>query len=288
MRDLVIALLEHAESVAVADWLDPRFVPLGAGEFGFADNITSLVAMLRALGPDTHVVAVCQAGSPALAATALLAAEGPLAAPRSLTLVGCPIDPAANMTGLARVLQSRPLCWLRENLIEPAPPGFPGSHRRVYARERQFQYFLAYLQRHFARQDELFWKLMFDDGEASFRFPFWTLISSLMDLTEEFVLEDIQATYHDRALVCGALIVGNRRVEPRAIAATAVLTIEGGADDLAPPGQTRAALDLVAPANPGLRRHVQIEKCGHFSLFHGHICRRSVVPEIVSLAASAR
>jgi len=286
LRDLVIALLRHADRVAVADWLDPRFVPLDAGRFGFSENVLNLVEMIRACGPDAHVVAVCQAASPALAATALLAADEPGAAPRSLTLIGGPIDPAANPSGVAQALGSRSLSWIRANLIEPAPPGFPGSGRRVYSKERQFRSFLAYLEGHLRRQGELFWKLLFDEGEAPLRFPFWTLISTLMDLTEEFVLEDVQAVFYERALARGALIVDGRRVDPRAIVTTAVMAIEGGADELAAPGQTRAALDLVGHAAAERRRLVLIENCGHFSLFHGRTCRQKVVPAIVNLVDS--
>jgi len=166
LRDLVIGLLVHADSVAVADWLDPRFVPPSAGRFGLRENIRNLVDMIRSCGPDVHVVAVCQAVSPALAATALLAANERQSAPRSLTLIGGPIDPAVNPTPVAQALASRPLSWIRDNLIEPAPPGFPGSARRVYAKERQFRSFLSYLERHLTRQGELFWKLLFDDART--------------------------------------------------------------------------------------------------------------------------
>lgn len=281
LRDLTIGLLREADSVAVADWLDPRFVPPSAGRFGFRENVRNLVDMIRSYGPDVHVVAVCQAVSPALAATALLAANERQSAPKSLTLIGGPIDPAANPTSVAQALASRPLDWIRDNLIEPAPPGFPGSARRVYAKERQFGSFLSYLKRHLTGQRELFWKLLFDDGEDPLCFPFWALISSLMDLTEEFVLEDIRTVFHERALVRGALHVDGCLADPRAVTKTALMTIEASADDLAGRGQTRAALDLVGRADAECRRHLLIEECGHFALFHGAKCRRQVVPEIV-------
>lgn len=281
LRDLVVELLRHGESVAVADWLDPRFVPLSVGRFGFRENILRLVEMIRAGGPDVHVVAVCQAVTPALAATALLAANEPQAAPRSLILMGGPIDPAVNPSAVAQRLASRPLGRIRDNLIEPAPPGFPGSGRRVYSRERQYRTFLGYLTRHMLHQRELFWKLLFDEGEDPLRFPFWTLISTLMDLTEEFLLEDIEAVFHQRAIVRRSLRVDGCVVDPRAVTGTAVMTIEGSDDDLAAPGQTRAAFKLIGGAPARRRRHLLVENCGHFSLFHGNICRRQVVPAII-------
>ncbi|HUO55587.1 MAG TPA: hypothetical protein VMU18_12640 [Rhodoblastus sp.] len=287
LRDLVVELLRHSESVAVVDWLDPRHVPLAAGRFGFADNIKTILAAIRAQGPETHVVAVCQGAAPALAATALLAANEPAAAPRSLILIGGPIDPAANPSPVAQQLASRPLNWFREKLITPTPPGFPGTGRRVYSRERQFRTLLGYLARHLQRRGELFWKLAFDEGENPLRFPFWTLISSLMDLTEDFLLEDIAAVYQERALMRGALEVAGERVDPRAIAATALMTIEGADDDLAAPGQTRAAFDLVSPAVARNGQSLLLDHCGHFSLFHGGLCRKQVVPAIVDFCDRA-
>lgn len=287
LRDLVIELLRHADNVAVADWVDPRFVPLASGRFGLRENIQSLIEMIRARGPDADVVAVCQAVSPALAATALLAANEPHAAPRSLILIGGPIDPAANPSAVAQQLASRPLGWIRDNLIEPTPPGFPGSGRRVYSKERQYRSFLAYLYRHMQHRCELFWKLLFDEGEDPLRFPFWTLASTLMDLTEEFLLEDIEAVFHERAIVRRSLRFDGCVVDPRAVTRTAVMTIEGRDDDLAAPGQTRAALDLVGRADARRRRHLLVENCGHFSLFHGNICRKRVVPAIIDFVDRA-
>jgi poly(3-hydroxybutyrate) depolymerase len=282
MRDLVVDLLRHAEVVAVAEWLDARYVPSSAGRFGFDDNVLYLRDMIVALGGDLHVLAVCQAVTPALAATALLAANEPNDAPRSLILIGGPVDPFANPTPLVNSLASRPLRWFEDNLIATTPAGSPGDGRRAYLKERQLSAFLAFLQRQLLRGDELFWKLLNDDGEYPLGFPFWTLASTLMDLTAEHFLENIRHVFHDRSFCRGKLSIAGCRAEARAIKSTGLMTVEAADDGLAAPGQTRAAHDLLSFVPSAKRHHLLVPSSGHFSLFHGVSCRTRVVPEIIA------
>jgi len=282
LRDLVVDLLRYAGVVAVAEWLDARYVPTSAGRFGFDDNVTYLRDMILALGGDLDVIAVCQAVTPALAATALLAASRPNDAPRSLILIGGPVDPFANPTPLVTSLASRPLRWFEDNLIAATPAGCPGEGRRAYLKERQFNAFLAFLQRQLLRRDELFWKLLVDDGENPLGFPFWTLASTLMDLPAEHFLENIRHIFHDRSFCRGTLRVAGCRADARAVKSTGLMTVEAADDRIAAPGQTRAAHDLLPFIPPAKRHHLLVPASGHFSLFHGASCRTRVVPEIIA------
>jgi poly(3-hydroxybutyrate) depolymerase len=282
LRDLVVVLLRHAGTVAVAEWLDARYVPTSAGRFGFDENVIALRDMILALGGELNIVAVCQAVTPALAATALLAANDPDDAPRSLILVGGPVDPFANPTPLVTSLSSRSLRWFEDNLIAPTPAGCPGETRRVYLKERQFNSFLAFLQGQMLHRDELFWKLLIDDGENPLAFPFWMLASTLMDLPAEHFLENIHHVFHERSFCRGLLRIDGCRAEGRAIKSTGLMTVEGAEDRLAAPGQTRAAHDLLPSIPESRRHHLLVPASGHFSLFHGASCRTRVVPEIIA------
>jgi hypothetical protein len=91
LRGTVEAFLPNHD-VYITDWVDARMVPLSAGRFDLDDYIDYVISMLHFLGGDTHVVAVCQPSVPVLAATALMESDNDHYAPRSITLMGGPID----------------------------------------------------------------------------------------------------------------------------------------------------------------------------------------------------
>lgn len=280
LRDLVIDLLRYGGEVAVADWLDARFVPLRAGGFSLEDQISYIVEMIRSLGPGLHVIGVCQAAVPGLAATAFLAANEPRMAPRSLILMGGPVDPLINPTIIERV-RAHSLRWFRETVIEPVQPGWPGAGRLVFPKALQLMNFAGYLARHFAGRRELWRKFIADDGEDPVHFPFSVLASTMMDLPAEHFLDNIRCVFHDRDLVGRGLVFGGAKIDLDAIEATALMTVEGAEDDIAAPGQTLAAQALCRSVPSRRRRHLLVEGCGHFSLFHGRICRMLIAPAII-------
>jgi len=281
LRDLVLDLLRHGKVVAVADWFDARYVPQGAGSFALEDEIGYVAEMIRTLGPALHVIGVCQAVVPALAATALLAANEPEKAPSSLVLIGGPVDPLANPTGVVERLRSHSLKWLQENVIDAVPPGWPGEGRLVYPKALQLMSFAGYFMRNFAQGQELWWKFVADDGEDPLHFPFLALVSTMMDLPAEHFLENIRCIFHDRDLVQRNLRFAGDKIDPDTISGTALMTVEGANDDIAAPGQTFAAHALCRSIPGRKRRHLLLDSCGHFSLFHGQRCRMHVVPEII-------
>jgi poly(3-hydroxybutyrate) depolymerase len=287
LRDLVVGLLRHAHRVAITDWPDARYVPLSHGRFGVGDSISHVASMIRALGPDLHVVAVSQGAVTALAAVALLAAEDQALTPRSLILLGGPIDPVANPTPLVTFVRARSPQWFADNVIETVPAGYPGQGRRVFPRSNQLKMHQAYSWRSFYESGEFTWKLMYDDGEDPVRFPFSLLSSSLMDVSAEFFLENLQHVFLEPALPSGTLAVHGTRVDPSVITRTALMTVEAEKDDVAAPGQTRTAQVLCSSIPEHLRQHLLVSSAGHFSLFHGTTCRARVLPAIVAFMERA-
>jgi poly(3-hydroxybutyrate) depolymerase len=284
LRELVGGLLQRMPVVVLA-WREPRHVPLADGPFGFDDNIMHIVSAIRELGPAVLVAALCQAVVPTLAATALVATQDHDAAPRGLALMAGPVDPLANPTRVVRLLRACPLEWFRKHVITTVPADEPGAGRPIYPASAQRAGLLAYLARHMTEGGELFWKTVADDGADPIRYPFLRLFLSLMDLPAELFLENAATVFHDRRLCTGRLSVGNRRIDLSALRRTALMTIEAEGDDIAAPGQTRAAHRLCAALPDKLHHHLLVQGSGHFSLFHGAIWRKQVLPSLARFDA---
>jgi poly(3-hydroxybutyrate) depolymerase len=279
LRDLVVGLLRHA-NVAITDWRDPCCVPAASGDFGLAENIAYVLAMMREMGPDTHVVGVCQGTIPALAATALLATMDVAAGPHSLTLMAGPVDPLVNPTRVVRAARGHSPEWFERRAMRTVPDGFAGKGRRIYPASAQLTTLTHYLARHWLF-GEVFLKLWYDDGEDPVRFPFATLVTRLMNLPAELVLDMMRQVFVERALCTGRLAALGRPVLPGDITRTGLMTIEGENDDIAAPGQTYAAHGICTGIPDNLRRHLSVANTGHFSLFHGSRWRSTVLPALV-------
>ena len=280
LRDFVIALLRHGCDVAIVDWHDACYVPVSAGRFGHLENVLYIRDMICMLGRGAHVVAVCQGVVPALAATALLSRDEPENAPCSLVLMGGPVDPWSNPTHLVKALRARTLSWLEEEVIERVPAGYPGEGRLVYPKLLQFWGLMAYVGWHYAQGLELSRKFLFDDGEDPVHFPFRYLATTLMDIAAEYFLETAEAVFQKGSFAKGAIIIDSNSVDLTLIRRTALMTIEAEDDDLAAPGQTRAAHSMCRSIPEETREEVLVPNSGHFSLFHGGKCRSVVAPKI--------
>lgn len=278
LRDLVLGLLPDFQ-VFVTDWVNARHVPAARGPFGLAQNISCIVACMRLLGPDCNAVALCQAGVPTLVSTAYVAECGDRYPVRRLVLVGAPIDAMANPTRVSRLIRSRPLSWYESNVIMEVPAGDKGCGRPVYPGSLQLMGLWSYLARHISQGGELLGKLISDDGADPLRFPFFDLYSSVMDIPAEVFIDIIRHVHHERTLAAGSFPFGNGAVSLGAVA-TPLMTVEGEFDDIAAPGQTRAAHELCTGVAADDRRTLVVPGSGHFSLFHGTLLRRAVLPEL--------
>jgi poly(3-hydroxybutyrate) depolymerase len=281
LRGTVERLLSDHD-VYITDWVNARNVPMLYGRFDLDDYIDLVIDYMRDLAPDLNVVAVCQPSVPVLAAVALLAAADDPAQPRTMTLMGGPIDPRVNPTVVNNLATSRPLHWFEHNSIAAVPSRYPGAFRRVYPGFLQLAGFMTMnLDRHITAHVDMFNHLVSGDGEsAEATRSFYDEFMSVMDLPADFYLQTVSRVFQEHALPLGTFTSRGRPVEPAAIARTALLTIEGENDDICAVGQTGAAHVLLSglPAKKKLR-HVQ-PKVGHYGVFNGRRWRSEIYPKV--------
>lgn len=281
LRGTIETLLPDFD-VYVTDWQNARNVPMLYGRFGLDDHIALMMSYMRELAGDLNVIAVCQPAVPVLAATALLAADGDPAQPRTMTLMGGPIDTRVNPTAVNKLATTRPLSWFEKNVIAAVPARYSGAFRRVYPGFLQLAGFMTMnLDRHVTAHVDLFNHLVRGDGEsAATTRKFYDEYMSVMDLPADFYLETVKRVFQDHALALGTFEWRDRPVEPAAIARTALLTIEGENDDICAVGQTAAAHELLSGLKASRKvRHVQAE-VGHYGVFNGRRWRTEIYPKV--------
>jgi poly(3-hydroxybutyrate) depolymerase len=280
LRGTVEALLpEH--DVHITDWTDAGEVPLALGNFDLDDYVDYVIELCRYLGPDVHVIAVCQPSVPVLAAAALMAEARDLRQPRSLTLMGGPIDTRQSPTVPNDLAVRNSMMWFRQNVITNVPFGYPGAMRRVYPGFLQLTSFISMnFDRHVNAHVRQFEHLIKgDDDNAEGHRAFYDEYLAVMDLTAEFYLQTIEVVFKEHLLPRGLWISRGRKVDPSAIE-TALLTIEGELDDISGIGQTRAAHALT-PNIPGARHvHWEQPRVGHYGIFNGRKWREQIMPRV--------
>ncbi|MEI8395667.1 MAG: polyhydroxyalkanoate depolymerase [Rhodospirillaceae bacterium] len=286
LRNTVEALLP-SHDIYITDWIDASLVPLDQGTFDLDDHIGYLIDFLRFLGPDTHMIAVCQPVPSALAAVALLAQDADPAQPLSLTLIGGPIDPAAAPTMPSQLARLHPIEWYENAVIARVPPLYPGAGRRVFPGFIQLSGFMSMnMDRHINAHAELFSHLIEGDGDSVDKHKrFYDEYMSVMDMPAEFYLQTIETVFQRRDIALGTLRWRGLAVEPAAIRHTALLTIEGERDDIAAPGQTFAAHALTPNIPAARRRHHLQPGVGHFGLFNGRRWRTEIMPMLATFIA---
>lgn len=288
LRNTVETLLpEH--DVYITDWRDARMVPATAGPFGLDDFVDYVIDFLNYLGPDTHVLAVCQPAVPALAATALMAEDGHPAAPRSLSIMSGPIDTRIDPTTPNHMATDHNLDWFRRHMIHTVPAPYPGVMRSVYPGFLQLSGFMSMnLDRHMDAYKNLYQSLLDDDAESVRRHKgFYNEYLAVMDLPATFYLDTIERVFQKFELARGRLTHHGRRVDPAAIRDTALFTIEGEKDDICSPGQTEAAHSL-CPNIPDSRREHHIQhSVGHYGVFNGRHWRREIAPHLRNFIRSS-
>ncbi|SDC23242.1 polyhydroxyalkanoate depolymerase, intracellular [Sphingomonas sp. YR710] len=288
LRNTVATLLRDHD-VYITDWKNARDVPLSAGVFGFDDYVDHVIAFLEELGPPVHLLAVCQPCVQALAATALMSEDGNPATPRSLTLMGGPVDVDANPTGVNELANSHDFEWFESNLISTVPWRYPGAGRRVYPGFLQLTAFVSMnMSRHSQQHRALYQHLA--DGEleqaATIR-EFYEEYFAVLDMTADFYLETIDRVFQRALLAKGKLDYRGRRVDCSKIRRTALLTIEGERDDICAVGQTSAAHDLCSSLRPHMKRHYLQAGVGHYGVFSGSRWENQVYPQVRNFVLGA-
>lgn len=284
-----VARLAVDHDVHVTDWRDAAQVPGSAGTFGVDEYIDHLMGYMRLLGPDLHVIAVCQPAPLVLSAVALLAAADDPAQPMSMTLMGGPVDTTAEPTLVTRFAENRPMPWFKHNLLAEVPSHYPGQGRWVYPGFMQLAAFLMMNPgRHVGAHFEQFNHLVRGDGDsADGHRRFYDEYLSVADVTADFYLETVDRIFKRRCLPNGTMTWRDQAVDPRAIRATALMTVEGELDDISAPGQTLAAQTLCASVPGHLRVQHMEEDVGHYGIFNGRRWRDSIAPRITDFIRMA-
>ncbi|MEQ8233675.1 MAG: polyhydroxyalkanoate depolymerase [Gammaproteobacteria bacterium] len=276
--------------VYVTDWQDARDVPVLHGAFTLSDYIDYVMDFMRLLGPDLHVLAVCQPGPATLSATALLAADDDPAQPATVTLMGSPIDTRKSPTQPNLLAQSKPLSWFENNVISYVPFPHTGVMRRVYPGFLQLTGFMQMnLDRHLDAHKNLFQHLVAGDGDsvAAHR-KFYDEYLAVMDLPAEYYLDTIRIVFQEHQLPEGKMTHRGRPIDPAAITKTALMTVEGEKDDISGIGQTQAAHDICCNIPPHKRVDYVQPGVGHYGVFNGSRWRAEIAPRIRDFIYSNR
>ena len=280
LRDTVRTLAQD-HKVYITDWVDARMVPLSEGEFHLDDYIAYVQEFIRKIGPEVNVISVCQPTVPVLAAISLMASAGE-ATPRTMVMMGGPIDARKSPTAVNNLALNRSHEWFEHNVIYRVPQNYPGAGRRVYPGFMQHTGFVAMNpDRHVNSHYDYFLDLIRgDDDSVDAHRKFYDEYNAVLDMPAEYYLETIKTVFQDFALVNGTWVVKGKPVRPQDITTTALLSVEGELDDISGAGQTEAAQHLCSGIPESKRQHYSVEGAGHYGIFSGRRWREKAYPEI--------
>jgi poly(3-hydroxybutyrate) depolymerase len=281
LRDTVRTLLP-GHKVYITDWTDARMVDKAHGTFSLDDYVAYIEEFIRTIGAkDLHVISVCQPTVPVLAAVSLMAARGE-PTPRSLVMMGGPIDPRECPTKVNDLATEKPLLWFESNVIHTVPDNYPGRGRRVYPGFLQHAGFMAMNpERHFQSHWDFYEDLLkgdLEDAESHRRF--YDEYNAVLDMPARYYLDTIRVVFQEFLLPRGLWDVNGERVDPSAIRDVGLMTIEGELDDISGAGQTRAAHQLCTGIAEADRVHYTVPGAGHYGIFSGRRWRTQVYPQV--------
>ena len=282
LRSTVISLIPDCE-VYVTDWHNARDIPVSSGKFDIEDYTLYLVEFMRALGPEINVIAVCQPAPLTLAATAYLAEEDPAAQPRTLTLIGGPIDPDAAATDVTDFGRRITMGQLEHLAIQRVGFKFAGTGRLVYPGLLQLASFISMNSDRHAQAfyDEIIRAAKGEAGERDAHNRFYDEYLAVMDMPAEFYLSTVERIFKNREIAKNEFVVAGKHVDIGKITDVAVHTVEGANDDISAPGQCVAALDLCTGL-PASKKAQHLEPgAGHYGIFAGKSWRQNIRPLIL-------
>jgi poly(3-hydroxybutyrate) depolymerase len=287
LRGTVEAFLP-THQVMITDWTDARMVPVVAGKFDLDDYIDYLIGMFQELGPDLHVMAVCQPAVPVIAAIARMEADKDPLTPRSMTLMGGPIDTRRSPTAVNLLAEERGIEWFEKNCITTVPLGHPGAWREVYPGFLQLSGFMAMnIDRHMNAHWDMFKHLVRDDGDSAEKHrDFYDEYLAVMDLTAEFYLQTVDKVFVRHELPKGDMMHRGKSVDLMSIRTCAIMAVEGERDDISGVGQTLAALDLTPNLSSDKKVYHLQKSVGHYGVFNGSRFRKEIAPHIGEFIAA--
>lgn len=268
--------------VYITDWRDAKLVSMDDGRFDLDDYVDYLIEFLEAIGPGAHMLAVCQPSVPCYAAAAIMSAGKHPCRPKTLTMMGGPIDTREAPTAVNTLATQRPHAWFQQNVIATVPFTYPGAGREVYPGFLQLAGFMSMnLGDHLLSHWEMFKHLVQGDGESAERTKeFYDEYRSVCDMTAEFYLQTVDLVFQRHALPKGEYDHRGVRVDPAAITDVALLAIEGERDDISGIGQTKAALTLANKLPEDKKKYLMAEGVGHYGIFNGSKWRERIAPVV--------
>jgi poly(3-hydroxybutyrate) depolymerase len=281
LRDTVRGMLP-GHDVYITDWTDARMVPLSAGPFHLDDYIFYVQDFIRTLAPDLHVISVCQPTVPVLAAISLMASQKDDKLPKSMTMMGGPIDPRKSPTAVNDLATEKPFSWFENTVIYAVPANYPGYGRKVYPGFLQHAGFIAMNPGRHAQSHREFYQHLVqgDDEPAESHRQFYNEYNAVLDMPAEYYLETIKTVFQDFSLPKGTWEVGGQLVRPQDITTVALMTVEGELDDISGAGQTQAAHELCSGIPDNMKQDFVAPKCGHYGIFSGRRWREIIAPKI--------
>ena len=287
LRDTVRTMLQN-HKVYNTDWTDARVVPMEDGIFHLDDYVHYVQDFIREIGADNlHLISVCQPTVPVLGAVSLMASNGEKT-PRSMTMMGGPIDARKSPTMVNSTATNKSYEWFENNVIYTVPPPHPGAGRKVYPGFLQHAGFVAMNpDRHLQSHWDYFLNLVQGDKEdAQAHIEFYDEYNAVLDMDAAYYLETIKTVFQEFALPTGKWVVGGQLVKPQDIKTTALLTVEGELDDISGSGQTRAAHQLCKNIPESKKMHFEAKGAGHYGIFSGRRWREMVYPQISAFIRS--
>ena len=287
LRGTVERMLQNYR-VFVTDWADAKMVPLHEGDFDLDDYMDYVIAFLEHIGPGANVMAVCQPSVPVFAATAIMNRDKHPCTPKTLTMMGGPIDTRCSPTTVNDLAMDRPIEWFRHNVIATVPMRYRGAGRRVYPGFMQLAGFMSMnLGNHMMSHYEMFKHLTVgDDESAQATKDFYDEYRSVCDMTAEFYLQTVEEVFQTHSLPNGTFVHRDKPVDLADITETALLAIEGERDDISGLGQTKAALDLTPKLSDRKKRYYMAEGAGHYGIFNGSKWRGKIAPVVEEFIAT--
>jgi poly(3-hydroxybutyrate) depolymerase len=271
---------EH--DVWITDWKDARDVPLTGGGFDLESYIDYVIEWLEHIGEGAHVLAVCQPSVPCYAAVAVMNRDKHPCRPRTLTMMGGPIDTREAPTAVNNHATGKPHDWFIHNVISTVPPYYKGAGRRVYPGFLQLSGFMSMnLGNHMVSHWMMYNSLVEGDGESAERHKeFYDEYRAVCDMTAEFYLQTVDVVFQRHLLPKGEFNYRGRLVDPADITDTALLCVEGERDDISGIGQTKAALTLATRLPKAKQKYLLAEGVGHYGIFNGSKWRDRIAPVV--------
>jgi poly(3-hydroxybutyrate) depolymerase len=289
-----VARMLPKHDIFITDWRDAKLVPASQGSFDLDDYIDYLIEFAQTVydltGKRPHMLAVCQPSVPAYAATAIMNADKHVARPKTLTMMGGPVDTRKAPTAVNTLATQRPHSWFQQNVIATVPMIYPGAGRKVYPGFLQLAGFMTMnLGSHLISHWEMFKHLVAgDDESADATRSFYDEYLSVCDMTAEFYLQTVDAVFQRHLLPKGEFDHRGRKVDPGTIKDTPLLAIEGERDDISGIGQTKAALDLATGLPASRKQYLLAQDVGHYGIFNGRKWREKIAPAVEKFIASNR